>query len=398
MDFNPFAYEIEYSPELEPQAEPPCAAPSIVNRRPTSPKRKRDDATQAHNTTPKRSSPLRQVSTPSIDTIDMTTAADGVVDSDRTPTKSAPIPITPSKGLGDLHITTPQKSRVQHKPVSVEDPFRAAPSSSATAEPPLVRPTLISFTTPSKNPVIDVDSYDTPTTIRTERSASGLDTSKTPFYYPQSTTTKTATSPLATPSKPTAKPAQPLLVTLQKPATSLQSNPPIASKYVPSYVSPTSSVKIKDPKQFSIKPPFWKRWAPSRYRRFADHLRKTFDPVPFAEQEEITVEEVQHLHTALVVEPLHDETEKMGAVAEQRVEQYFKTYAIRGSESRKWASFDGKESVGGEMVGVRPGIVQIIGDQGNYIEVRFKSLSEEDQAYVKNLVSAEELMKLMREV
>lgn len=185
-------------------------------------------------------------------------------------------------------------------------------------------------------------------------------------------------------------------MTPQKPLSDLQKKQAIAPHFITTYVSPTSPVKVRDPQTFSVKPAFWKRWPRDRYLEFATHLAETFDPVPFAEHAKISAEEVSHLFHALVIEPLHDETEKMGEVAEKRIQEMFKTFEARGSKWRKWGDADGKRSVGGELAGVRPGIVQLISEEGGHLEVPYKRLTKVDQEYVKASVNAEEWAKVSR--
>lgn len=174
--------------------------------------------------------------------------------------------------------------------------------------------------------------------------------------------------------------------------SSLANIPAISPRYVPTYVSPDSNTKLRDPKQFCIKPPFWRRWPAARYTRLANHLRENFDPVPFAEQEHLTVEEVQHVFNAVVTEPLSDEAEKICGVAEKRMVRVFQAMNDRGVQMRVWSG-----GLRGEFVGVRPGVVQLVGEVGEMLEARFEDLSKENKQYVLGLVGEEEMAKLERD-
>jgi hypothetical protein len=201
------------------------------------------------------------------------------------------------------------------------------------------------------------------------------------------------------PSDQTSRPANPTPATAstpQKPLSDLQKIPAIAPQYVPIYVSPDSPVKLRDSKQFCINPPFWKRWPKDQYLALAHYLQENIDLVPFAEQESLTVEEVQHVYNAVVVEPLFVETDKLAETGQKRIEKMFKAFdKTVGKTWRKWG--DGNSSVGGDLGGVRPGIVQLTGKNADLIEVPFRKLNDTDKEFVLSLVSEEELAILMRE-
>jgi hypothetical protein len=111
----------------------------------------------------------------------------------------------------------------------------------------------------------------------------------------------------------------------------------------------------------------------------------------------LTVEEVQHVYQAVVVEPLREETNKLAVVGQKRIENMFKAYdKTKGKSWRKWG--DGESSVEADLGGVRPGIVQLTGKNADLIEVPFRKLNDVDKEFVLSLLPGEELAILMREV
>ena len=129
----------------------------------------------------------------------------------------------------------------------------------------------------------------------------------------------------------------------------------------------------------------------------ARYLEEKIDLVPFAAQENLTVEEVQHVYQAVVVEPLREETDKLATVGQKRIENMFKAYdKTRGKGWRKWG--DGESSVEADLGGVRPGTVQLTGKDADLIEVPFRKLNDVGKEFVLSLLPEEELAILMREV
>jgi hypothetical protein len=250
--------------------------------------------------------------------------------------------------------------------------------------------------------VVDLDSDSTGDEID-HASATKSGTTKKPTATPAtpSASKESPTTPVSQrhqsnedsrPADPTPTAAAP-----QNPLSALHRIPAIAPAYIPVYVSPDSPVKLRDSKQFCIKPPFWKRWPKDQYRALAHSLEENIDLVPFAAQENLTVEEVQHVYQAVVVESLLDETEKLAAAGQKRIENMFKAFdKTKGKSWRKWG--DGDSSVDADLGGVRPGIVQLTGKNADLIEVPFRKLNEVDKEFVLSLLSEEELAILKREV
>lgn len=209
----------------------------------------------------------------------------------------------------------------------------------------------------------------------------------------QEATKRVLPTPLSTPQR---RSTATTTTTPQRSTSKLNQTPVIAPAYVPKYISTDSPVKLKDPKEFCVRPPFWKRWPTSRYVRFATFLQENVDLVPFAETEGLTVEEVQHVFHAVVTEPLLDETEKLAGMAAKRMESMFellnpKVGLARGRVWRGEAS-----SVQGELCGVRPGVVQLANENGELIEVPYGKLVKADQEFVLKAVTGEERGVLLR--
>lgn len=84
-------------------------------------------------------------------------------------------------------------------------------------------------------------------------------------------------------------------------------------------------------------------------------------------------------------------------MGQKRIEKMFKTFdTTKGKTWRKWE--DGDSSVGADLGGVRPGIVQLTGKNADLIEVPFRKLTEVDKELVLSLLPEEELAILTREI
>lgn len=89
----------------------------------------------------------------------------------------------------------------------------------------------------------------------------------------------------------------------------------------------------------------------------------------------------------------------MCQVTEMRMRRVFESCNERGVKMREWGRRDGGGggTVKGEFVGARPGVVELVGEKGEVVEVRFQDLGEEDKEYVEKLAGAEEMAKLRRD-
>lgn len=415
LEFD-FDFEPPQSPLLRPTEH-------VANESPTTPKRKREadgNKIDDRDTPSKRRSPLQQVATP--DTLDLTAEKvhmDGGVGSQTqtptpmkrsvtTPQKATPVTLVKGVNRFQLHNHSSPSDN------GLKDTFDLA---SSTASPPLVKPRLIDFTARLKTkasdkagrstaiPVIDLDSDSNGNEIDHIGAMVDGATQKqtaTPATASTHRATPTTVSSQRLPSTQTSRPANPTPITAsravvpQESLSALHKIPAIAPEYVPVYVSPDSPVKLRDSKQFCIKPPFWKRWSKHQYLALAHYLEENINLVPFAEHEGLTVEEVQHVYQAVVVEPLRAETDKVAEAGQKRIENMFKAYnKTDGKTWRKWG--DGDSSVKADLGGVRPGIVQLTGKNADLIEVPFRKLNDVDKEFVLSLLPEEELAILMRE-
>jgi hypothetical protein len=381
-------FEFEYSP---PQSPLVASTQHPTNESPVTPKCKREGNGDIddHEIPSKRTSPLQQVATP--ETLDLTsdkTNPDGSISS-RNPT------LTPMKRPVSSHQATPvtlikSVSRFQldsHSPpasVELEDPFDVSH---------LVGPTLLDFTADHN----------------TKISANGSDANRRQIAAPADPSTSMAAP--TTPENPLLTSPSVLALMDPDPAptpataadapqyslSALLKIPPVAPTYVPIYVSPDSPVKLRDSKQFCMHPPFWKRWPKDQYVALARYLQEKIDLVPFAEQENLTVEKVQHVYHAVVIEPLLVETDKLAVVGQKRIERMFKAYDKDvGMTWRKWG--DSESNVEGELGGVGPGIVQITGKNADLIEVPWRKMTKANKEYVWSLLPEAERAILMRDV
>lgn len=414
-----FEFEFEFSP---PQSPPVRPTKHVADESPTTPKRKselHDDYSEDHRSPSKRSSPLQQVATP--DTLDLTSEEShlevGASSQTQplTPMKRSissgqkATPVTLVKGVNRFHLDSNS---------SPSGDGLAYPSNlaSGTASPSLVKPKLIDFTASLKSEASSNASASAATAIGLDSDSTGdginhisaIDndatkkqaaTLATPFTRKASPTASASqrfpSDQILRPANPTPNKATATAVP-QKPLSALQKIPAIAPQYVPVYVSPDSPVKLRDSKQFCINPPFWKRWPKDQYLALAHYLEENINLVPFAEQQGLTVEEVQHVYQAVVVEPLLQETDRLAAASQKRIETIFKTFdKTKGKSWRKWG--DESSSIEGDLGGVRPGIVQLTGKNADLIEVPFRKLNEVAQDFVLGMISEEEHAILTRQ-
>ncbi|KAI7287311.1 hypothetical protein KC345_g656 [Hortaea werneckii] len=154
-----------------------------------------------------------------------------------------------------------------------------------------------------------------------------------------------------------------------------------------------NGVEISNSHKFCLKPPFWKRWTAAHYAQFADHLRAHFDPVPFARQWGIPVEEVRAVFYAVVCNPLYDaeEATRRGEEGGMRLMEVAKQY---GTPTRRWGKPGGKR-IRGEFDGVKDGQVVVIGEAtGNEYRVSREELSQVDEEYLQHAMGDDGLSLL----
>ncbi|KAK5133237.1 hypothetical protein LTR08_008072 [Meristemomyces frigidus] len=198
--------------------------------------------------------------------------------------------------------------------------------------------------------------------------------------------TVTAADAGSPPTTPT-----PLRIT-QKAQPDLPSTPELASRYIPR-LSTAEQVEYKNPHKFCVKPAFWKKWAPSDYTSLVKDLRSQFDPVPFAREHGIPVEEVQQIFTTVVCNPLYNAAEACRR-GEEGMAEIFELYNKRSTVSRRWGRQNFKR-VAGELASVEQGVVVVTGaESGNKYELAMRELSVEDVKYLKETLTESDLKLL----
>jgi hypothetical protein len=106
---------------------------------------------------------------------------------------------------------------------------------------------------------------------------------------------------------------------------------------------------------------------------------------------------VQWVTYAVVLEPLLDEKERLGEVAQKRMEMIFKVFN-RDVGHMNWQAWgDEERGVKGDLCGVRPGIVQLMSEDGESVEVPSKNLGGVDREYVLGLLTEDEKKTSKRE-
>ncbi|KAK0934614.1 hypothetical protein LTR29_013815 [Friedmanniomyces endolithicus] len=168
--------------------------------------------------------------------------------------------------------------------------------------------------------------------------------------------------------------------------------PEIASRFVPK-TSTAENIEYTNPQKFSLKPPYWKRWTPQHYARFAEHLQSQFDPLPFAREQNLPVDEVMHCFTSVVCKPLWDADTALrkgeeGMVAQmEAVGKYGTPLRWWGREVRDEGTVVGGRRVFGELTGVERGVVVLATGEGSKCSLRLVNLGEEDVGFLKGMLS-----------
>ena len=153
-------------------------------------------------------------------------------------------------------------------------------------------------------------------------------------------------------------------------------------------------VDFVNPKKFCTKPAFWHQWPAKRYWQLAQELRNQFDPIPFARQFDIPVEEVQAHFTAVVVNPLYDAMEARRR-GDEGIKELMKLYNKYGTQTRTWKAIkDKSQGVRGELSAVKPGVVEVIDPEGSKVVIQAKNLTADDTKYLKPLLNDDELEML----
>ncbi|KAI7182520.1 hypothetical protein KC343_g12529 [Hortaea werneckii] len=180
----------------------------------------------------------------------------------------------------------------------------------------------------------------------------------------------------------------------EAPRKTTEEEPPQPSESADRYSTiARDGVEIKNPHRFCLKPPFWKRWTAAQYAQFADEIRAHFDPVPFAREWRIPVEEVRAVFYAVVCNPLYDaeEATRRGEGGVMRLMEVAKKY---GTPTRRWGKPGGKRVLG-EFDGVKNGQVVVIGEAtGNEYHISREELSQVDEEYLQHAIGGDGLSLL----
>ena len=177
----------------------------------------------------------------------------------------------------------------------------------------------------------------------------------------------------------------------RKASPKLHDIPELATRYVPQR-DYEEGVEYRNPSKFCVKPFFWNQWSPHDYMRFAEHLRVQFDPVPFAHETGKSVEEIKHLFSALVVNPLYSISlvHKRG---EQGMRQIQKLFEEHGTSIRQWGmethneAEGGNEEILGELEGIEKNQVRLILNNGTKKVMHVDELNGFDRAYLEQTLS-----------
>ncbi|EMC98878.1 hypothetical protein BAUCODRAFT_382967 [Baudoinia panamericana UAMH 10762] len=168
---------------------------------------------------------------------------------------------------------------------------------------------------------------------------------------------------------------------------SLHKIPELAKRYVPATLMPDGTLYIS-PKKFSVKPPYWQRWTGQMYECFGEYLRSQIDLKPFAQANKLPLEEVMHVFTSLVVNPMRDakEATKRGEEGMQEIIDMANKY---GTRSRRWGrpiSSTDPRRLTGELTHVEKGAVVLNCTNGNKRRVKVDDLVEEDIEYLRKVL------------
>ncbi|KAK1058276.1 hypothetical protein LTR33_013438 [Friedmanniomyces endolithicus] len=188
---------------------------------------------------------------------------------------------------------------------------------------------------------------------------------------------------------PTQQP--PVLEDIPLSSRPLHQIPEIASRFIPR-TSTAENIEYTNPQKFSLKPPYWKRWTPQHYARFAEHLQSQFDPLPFAREQNLPVDEVMHCFNSLVCNPLWD-ADTAQRKGEKGMVAQMEAVGKYGTPSRWWGREvrEGERVVGrrvfGELTGVEKGVVVLATGEGSKCCLRLVDLGEEDVGFLKGMLS-----------
>ena len=110
-------------------------------------------------------------------------------------------------------------------------------------------------------------------------------------------------------------------------------------------------------------------------------MRSQFDPVPFAKEFGLPVDEVTHVLSGLVCNTLYF-AKRATKRGEDGMNQILNMYVANGTPTQPWGKLeDGKARLMGELSGVAMRTVEIILRNGNKYAVQLSQLSDVDIKY-----------------
>lgn len=288
--------------------------------------------------------------------------------------------------------------------LSSDDETSTSPPQCKTPNPKRARVFSPQATPPSQN--AELVSNTEITHMSPPRPPPAIHANETVFISPQTPTNPTSQSASSPNDSVLAATAETLTApqpTLPTPTTTpiknpaLQALPELADRYL-AKTSTAEGIEYTGPMKFTLKPAFWKKWEGRQYVALAGYLRAQFDPVPFAKETGLPVEEVKQVVNALVCNPLYfaDEAKKRGDEGMQALFELFNKY---GTTSRPWGKAYGeKKRVLGELYRVEVGVVEVILSSGSKIALKLTDLSDGDVQYLTETLTEEDKASLWRPV
>lgn len=207
---------------------------------------------------------------------------------------------------------------------------------------------------------------------RTEEKAAKLSPQHTPRNTLQASPEAAPPTQLPTPEN-----------TPQKPK-SLYDYPELAEQHIHK-ISHLEGVEITNPRKFSLRPAFWKKWRPSEYRALIEEVETQFDPTPLSRKIDRPVNEIKHVFNAVFANSLYD-WEQAAKRGEEGMKELFAQMNDQASltSSRRWGPNKDGRHVFGKLREVETDLVKIEGEKsGNVYDLGMDELSDADKKYLK---------------
>lgn len=233
---------------------------------------------------------------------------------------------------------------------------------------------------------------DTPVgVVRNESQRRGDSSTPTPMAPPNGTASAPKPAPALAPAAepaPSAASRASLdrtidLATGRSPITKttpLHEIPELADRYVP-ITSTAQSVEFRNAHKFCLKPPFWNSWTSEQYLKLG-HWLESLDLTEIARTLNKPVQEIGCMLSNVAIVPLCDATEASRRGVDG-MNKWFETYGEYGAPTREWTA----KKVRGEVSEVAHGVVYLVLENGNKLELSKSNLSEEDKAWLKQNLS-----------